>query len=115
MKPTQPVTPVVTPPRASRVPFMVSALLLLLTALYVWPRLRVTSDVTLLLPEGGDREALAVWSRVADSELSRSMVLLIGAPDVATAAEASRAFERALHAEPRVQAQLAPSAADVGQ
>lgn len=87
--------------------FALSALLLLLTAWYVWPRLEITSDVSLLLPEGGDREALAVWSRVADSELARSMVLLVGAKDRASAVEASRAFEAELRAEPRVSAQLA--------
>jgi predicted exporter len=92
---------------SGRLAFAISALVLLLTAAYVWPRLRVTSDVSLLLPEGGDREALAVWTRVADSELARSMVLMIGAADVSDAVSASRAFEAELRAEPRVGAQLA--------
>lgn len=94
-------------PRSGRTSFLVSALLLGLIALYVWPRVRVTSDVSLLMPAGEDHEALAIWSRVKDSELARSMVLLVGAPDVATAVSASRAFERELRAEPRVTAQLA--------
>jgi predicted exporter len=93
--------------REGRVPFAISALVLLCLALYVWPRLRITSDVSLLLPAGSDREALSVWSQVADSELARSMVILIGAPDVDTAVRASRDFEEVLRAAPRVSAQLA--------
>lgn len=93
--------------RDGRVAFALSAFLLLLTALYVFPRLRITSDVSLLLPAGADREALAVWSQVADSELARSMVLLIGAKDSATAVRASRELEHELRSEPAVREQLA--------
>ena len=87
--------------------FAISALVLLLTAAYVFPRLHITSDVSLLLPAGSDREALAVWSQVADSELARSMVLMIGAKDSATAVRASRELEAELRAEPEVREQLA--------
>ena len=92
--------------RSGLVPFAISALVLLLTAAYVFPRLRVTSDVRLLLPPSADREAMAVISQVADSELARLMVLAVAAPDRATAARASQALEQELRAEPRVSAQL---------
>ena len=92
--------------REGLIPFALSAIVLLLTAGYVFPRLRVTSDVRLLLPAAADREALAVISQVADSELSRLMVLAVGAPDRATAARASQAFEQALRDEPRVAAEI---------
>ena len=88
------------------VPFALSAIVLLLAALYVVPRLQITSDVSLLLPAGADREALSVLSQVADSELARSMVIVIAAPDRSTAAQASRALEAELRAEPRVSSQL---------
>jgi len=92
--------------RTGLIPFAISALVLLLTALYVFPRLRMTSDVQLLLPPAADREALAVISQVADSELARLMVIAVGAPDRATAARASRELEQELRNEPRVIKQL---------
>jgi predicted exporter len=92
--------------REGRFAFVLSALVLLAIALYAVPRPRITSDVSLLLPAGADREALSVWSQVADSELARSMVILVGAPDRATAVRASRELEAELRAEPRLHDQL---------
>ena len=60
--------------RDGRWSFAISAFVLLLTAAYVFPRLHITSDVSLLLPAGSDREVLAVWSQVADSELALSVL-----------------------------------------
>jgi predicted exporter len=98
--------------RQGLIPFAISVLVLVLTALYVFPRLRVTSDVSLLLPAGADREALSVLSQVADSELARLMVIVVGAADPATAARASRELETELRSEPRVSGQL--SSLDAG-
>lgn len=90
----------------SRSAFAISAIVLLLMAAYVVLRWSVTTDVTLLLPEGADRDVLAVTARIADSELARSMVLTVRAPDADAAAAVSRSFESELRAEPRVRAQL---------
>lgn len=92
--------------RQGLVPFAISAIVLSLTALYVFPRLRITSDVRPLLPPAADREALAVISQVADSELARLMVIALAAPDRETAARASHDLERELRSEPRVAHQL---------
>ena len=75
--------------------------------IYVALRLRITTDVSLLLPAGEDRETLSVLSRIADSELARSMVLTLGAPDLDTAVAAGRELEAELRREPAVHAQLA--------
>lgn len=93
--------------RQGLIPFALSAIVLLFVAAYVAPRLRITSDVNVLLPAGADREELAIWSQVADSELTRSMVILIGASDTETAVRAGRELEQELRAEPRVQSALA--------
>lgn len=84
-----------------------SVLVLAALAAYVWSRLTITTDVSLLLPAGEDREMLSVLSRIADSELARSMVLTIGAPDADAAVAAGRALEDELRREPAVKAQLA--------
>jgi predicted exporter len=84
----------------------VSVLLLAALAAYVAKRFSLTTDVTLLLPAGDDREVLSIVARIADSELARSMVLAVQAPDRDTAVAASRAFEAELRAEPRVKKQL---------
>src|SRR5207344_2168884 len=52
------------------------------------------------------REAISVVSRVADSELARSMVLTVGVPDREQAAAISSEFESELRKEARVARQL---------
>lgn len=69
---------------------------------YVVARFEVTTDVSEFLPDAEGR-ALAQLSReIADSELSRTLVLTLEAADQAEAVRASRAFEAALRADPRV-------------
>ena len=85
----------------------VSALVLAALGSYVALHFAITTDVSELLPPDADRELLAITRRVADSELGRTMVLLLGAADVEQLVPASRDFEAALRAEPRVHAQLA--------
>jgi predicted exporter len=82
-------------------------LLLAPLAVFVWLRFAVTTDVSVLLPPDGDQELSTITRRVAESELGRSMVLTIGARDPERVVAASRSFEAALRAEPRVQVQLA--------
>lgn len=79
---------------------------LALTLLVVF-RLRVTTDITHFLPDGAAAEDVHLARALATGELSRTMVLLIDAPDTETAVRASHAFEGALRAEPRVGPALA--------
>ena len=83
-----------------------STLVLCALGAYVATHLKVTTDVTMLLPAGDDRDLSTLVARVADSELARSMVLTVSAPDRDLAVRASRELEAELRAEPRVQAQL---------
>jgi len=86
--------------------FVLSTCVLAALGVYVLRNFQVSTDVSLLLPAGEDRELLSSISRMADTELARSMVLTLQAPDRQIAASASRAFEDTLRAEPRVQGQL---------
>ena len=81
--------------------------LLALAGLGAWvaSHFAVTTDVTAFMPESGSRE-LRLARSVADSELSRTMVLTLGAPSRDAAARASRRLERGLRADPRVGPQL---------
>jgi predicted exporter len=89
-----------------RISLLASALVLALMGGFVWANFSVTTDVTLLLPPDADRELLGLTRRVADSELGRTMVLTLGAPDADTAVRASHSFERELRGETRVAPQL---------
>ena len=63
-------------------------------------QMNVATDITHFLPRGEDHDDVHLARELAAGELSRTMVLLIDAPDAATAAAASRAFEGELSAEP---------------
>lgn len=89
-----------------RTAFGASVLVLALLGAYVFTHMSLTTDITLLLPPGEDRELLALTARIADSELARSMVLTLRARDQDEAAAASRELERELRAEASVSAQL---------
>ncbi|MET0388828.1 MAG: hypothetical protein ABW321_22840 [Polyangiales bacterium] len=86
--------------------FVLSVAVLLVLGGYVLLHMRMTTDVSLLLPAGDDRDVLSVVSRIADSELARAMVLTVGAPDREQAIAAGRAFEDALRQEPRVSQRM---------
>lgn len=78
-----------------------SIALLLLAALVAW-RLEVTTEITHFLPDGKSDVEVDLARQLAAGELSRTMVLVVDAPDEATVLTASRDFEAALRAEPRV-------------
>lgn len=78
-----------------------AALLAALT-LFVVVRLDVATDITHFLPQGGDHDDVLIARELAAGDLSRTMVLVVDAPDAATAAAASVAFEAELRAEPAV-------------
>ncbi len=64
-------------------------------AAFVAARFEVTTDVGTFLPDDG-REQHQMMRAVAESELSRTLILSLGAPTDELAAQASRALERAL-------------------
>lgn len=74
---------------------------------FVAMRMELVTDITAFLPTGDDPELAALSRQIARSELSRTMVLTVGAPDEQTAVAAGRAFEEALRADPRVSDHLA--------
>ena len=79
-----------------------AAAFVLALAAYVVLRFEVTTDVSQFLPDAED-QAMSVLSReLADSELSRSMILALEARDQASALRASRAFEAALRRDARI-------------
>ncbi|HEX6239390.1 MAG TPA: MMPL family transporter [Polyangiales bacterium] len=92
--------------RGERIAFWLTLLLLAVAGAYVARNFSVTTDVSALLPADRDHETLRLVREVAESELGRTMVLTLGAPDSATALAATRAFEQALRKDARVAAQL---------
>ncbi len=65
-------------------------------------RLSFGTNITNLMPEGSAGTLADVSRRLAESDLSRSMVLNVGAPDTATALAGARALGEALGRNPEV-------------
>lgn len=76
--------------------------MLVAAALVVAFRLEVTTAITHFLPEGADRRTARISRAVADSELTRTVVLTLGGPDQATLRTASRDLAEALRDQPHV-------------
>jgi predicted exporter len=89
-----------------------SLAVLLAIAAYVATHFAMTTDISALLPADRDQETLSLVRQVAESELGRTMVLTLGAPDAPSALGATRAFEALLRKDPGLSAQL--SALDGG-
>ncbi|HZJ72969.1 MAG TPA: hypothetical protein VFF36_18680, partial [Planctomycetota bacterium] len=69
---------------------------------FVAARLKVSADITRLLP-GGEVDADALLAKeLTTGEPSRTLLLIVDAADTEAAVAASRDFEAALRAEPRV-------------
>lgn len=81
--------------------------LLLALAAYVTTHFEVATDITAFMPNGGDPKITQLTRYMANSELSRTMVLMIGAQDEHTALAAGRDFEHALRHTPAVRDGLA--------
>jgi hypothetical protein len=94
------------PPREARA--LVAGLIVLVAlGAFVALRLRVSADISRLLP-GGEVDADALLAKeLTAGEPSRTLLLVVDAPDTETALSASVAFEAALRAEPRVGPALA--------
>lgn len=69
---------------------------------YCATHLELSTDVTNFLPEGSTSELADLASRLADSELTRTMIITVGAPDADTAVRAARALARRLRDDPQV-------------
>ena len=65
-------------------------------------RLRVTTDITHFLPSGADHRLAGLSRQLADSSLTRTLILSVGAPDAAAARAAAAALAARLAREPEV-------------
>ncbi|MBK7948121.1 MAG: MMPL family transporter [Deltaproteobacteria bacterium] len=88
--------------RGERGRLVAVAMVVLALAAYVVARFEVTTDVTEFLPDAEDRVLASLSREIADSELSRTMILALEAADLDSALRASRAFEAALRRDPRI-------------
>jgi len=70
--------------------------------IYVARHLEVTTRVTQFLSESDDLELASVSKQIAESAITRTLILSIEAPDVDTAVEAATAWEPVLSANPEV-------------
>jgi predicted exporter len=71
-------------------------------AIAVATRLSFGTDITNLMPEGQAGSLADLSRRLTDSELARTMVLNLGAPDTATAVAGARALAEILAENPEV-------------
>ena len=78
------------------------AVLALGMAVYSAVNMRVVSDLASFMPRGGSTELASLSRSLTDSELTRSMVLTIGSPDLDAAVQAARSLEAALRDHPEV-------------
>lgn len=93
--------------RSKNARLAIGVLLFAVLSIFVAANFRVTTDISRFLPDVVDDEIAALSREIADSELSRTMILAIEAPSLTSALEASRAFEEVLRDDSRVQAATA--------
>jgi predicted exporter len=65
-------------------------------------RLRVTTDITHFLPAGADHRLAGLSRQLADSTLTRTLILSVGAPNIDDAKAAARALAERLASLPEV-------------
>ncbi|MDX1650190.1 MAG: MMPL family transporter, partial [Myxococcota bacterium] len=71
-------------------------------AAYCATHLELSTDVTNFMPEESHRELAVLASRLADSELTRTMVLTVGAPETQTAVAVARELAARVEDHPEV-------------
>lgn len=71
-------------------------------AIYSAMHVRIESDLTHFMPEGGASELVGISRQLADSEATRAMVLSIGASEIGTAIRAARELGDRLRQDPEV-------------
>jgi predicted exporter len=92
-----------TPPgRSGRLRLGIAAALAAAMAATVALRIQVTTDITHFLPAGADQRAAELSRRLADSTLTRTMILSIGAQDPAAARQGAAALADRLAGNPEV-------------
>jgi predicted exporter len=83
-------------------PVVVGTLVLAVLAFYVQAKLVVRSDITDFLPEGRDRRSSELLRELAESELARTMILTVGAPDAGAAGRGAKALGEELASNPDI-------------
>ena len=78
------------------------ALIAAIMGVYCALHLRVGSDITRFLPMGSDSDLAALSSRLADSPLTRTLVISLEADELSTAIAAARELSDALRPHPEV-------------
>ncbi len=84
---------------ARRVALLVAAVAMLT---YIATHLRIGTDITNFMPDGGGAKLASLSRKLANSELTRTMIISIGADDAALADDAAAELEAALAAHPEV-------------
>jgi predicted exporter len=90
------------PPRSGRRRLAIAAALAAAMAAYVAFRLKITTDITHFLPAGADQRAAELSRRLADSTLTRTLILSIGAPEPEAARQGAAALAARLAQNPEV-------------
>ncbi len=80
---------------------LVTIVLVLMSAYCLW-RFEITTDITYFLPTGTDQRLLNLSRAIADSELTRTMILSVSAPDEESASAASGELAGRLSTHPQV-------------
>ena len=71
-------------------------------SLYVATHVEFSTDITNFMPAESHTELAMLASRLADSQLTRTMILTIGAPEIDAAVAAARSLTRRLESHPEV-------------
>ncbi len=76
-----------------------------LAALGAWTATHVelSTDISRFMPAESDAELASLASRLSDSELTRTMILTVGAPDPVAAVAAARSLAERLRAHPELE------------
>ncbi|HVR62830.1 MAG TPA: MMPL family transporter [Polyangia bacterium] len=88
-------------PLSARAQLGLAAALMAAAAIYCALRLKVTTDITHFLPAGSDHRLAELSRRLADSTLTRTLIVSVGGPSVDAVADAAREMAEGLrdHAE----------------
>ena len=89
-------------PLSSRVQLGIALLLMAGAGLYCALRLKVTTDITHFLPAGSDHRLATLSRQLADSTLTRTLIVSIGGPTADAVHAAAVAFTDGLRGDPEV-------------
>ena len=83
-------------PRLRKAGLAAAVVVMSLVVGFVASNFKIASDITAFMPDDRTRVEAALAGELAKGELSKTMIVALTAPDVRTAAAASKAFEAAL-------------------